>query len=253
MKIISITSAKGGVGRSMICANLAKTLANNGYKVGLMDFAKWQNLDILVNAKVKNSLENYLLNECEFADILNEADENFYLITGDSRHEMLRDGFILGQMRDEFEGFGFDFVIADCDFEVGNLVRISDELIIVTTPDPASVTNTYIAVKTLSGLRDNMMFFVNFVNDEEESVLVYENLRKLIIKNIDENLALNLLGYLKFSKNIENSVSQRELFADNFHFISFQNSISRLLTKMKFKALDKNKNLFTYLKESLWR
>jgi len=76
-KIITITSGKGGVGKSTITANLALILSQMGYKVGIFDGdIGLANLDIIFNVRAKKTILDVLRGEALLSEVIIEINKN---------------------------------------------------------------------------------------------------------------------------------------------------------------------------------
>ncbi|WP_169783897.1 P-loop NTPase [Campylobacter curvus] len=240
---IAITSGKGGVGKSTISANLANILSQNGYKVGLLDAdIGLANLDVILNVKMGKNLLHVLKGECSLKEILIPVNKNLILIPGESGDEILKfnNQFLYERFLSEAgELDELDFLIIDTGAGIGGNTQLfleaADEIIVVTVPDPAAITDAYAVIKIVSRFKNNELMLLNMVKNEAEAARIFENIKRVADTNIGSNLSLELIGCVEADKSVAKSIKQRTLFTNDAPYSQPSTQIKQIASNLLYR------------------
>jgi flagellar biosynthesis protein FlhG len=186
-RTISITSGKGGVGKTTLVCNVAAELGRMGHRVLILDGdLGMANVDIMFGMRTHMNIGHVLENQCMLNEILVEVAPNVHLIPGGSgiyglsKLDTLQKHILLDQV--SRLNRNFDYMIIDTapgiDDHVLYLNSAAQEILVVVTPDPTSLTDAYALIKVLHQRhRENRFSIVtNMVRDEADGRQVFQKL-----------------------------------------------------------------------------
>jgi len=221
-KIITVTSGKGGVGKSSIVSNMARILSKNKERAYIFDAdLSLGNIDIMFGIIPKFSIKDVLEGTKDINDVIVEGPEGIKIIPATSGVSQMSElntdeqDAILSILAALPE---YDYLIIDTSAGISSNVvyfnTISQSNYIIITPDPASIMDSYATIKVLnkqSG-RQDFNVIVNMVRNEKEAVSVFKKLIGVTDRFLD--VYINFMGFLPIDNNVNDSVKKQKLFVD---------------------------------------
>lgn len=204
-KTISITSGKGGVGKTSISLKLGQMLADEGSKVLLIDCDyNLSNTAVKLGLPITDNFLSLISAKKEFDDCIQKMG-NFHLLSGCNGNVELFDN---GSKIDSFiidiisaHERDYDYILLDCAAGIGreilNLNAYCDYRFVVVTPDKSSITDSYSLIKMLNtkyGVTENHLL-INKVSNQGQ----YRRIVKSLSETVENFLSsrLNVLGGIK--------------------------------------------------------
>jgi flagellar biosynthesis protein FlhG len=256
-RVIAITSGKGGVGKTSIVGNLGYAFTKLGKKVLILDADMGLgNLDVLLGLAPKYNLSHVITGEKAIDEILVEGPGKMKILPASSGIQELthltRDQKIQILSQLDLLINSVDVLLIDTAAGISSNVMdfnaTAQEVVVVVSPEPTSITDAYALMKVLSlkysGKACKLM--VNMVSRPEEGREVFRQLQLVTDRFLDINI--EYLGYVLFdgkvTKGVKNQKIVSELYPDTRASRCFTD-ISRKIASMSPLNLPKGgSNLF---------
>ncbi|CDD35174.1 site-determining protein [Roseburia sp. CAG:309] len=221
-KVITITSGKGGVGKSSISVNLAIQLSRMGKRVVIFDADfGLANIEIMLGLHPRYNLADMMYRGKNLNDIITYGPENVGFISGGSGIQELanlsREQIItLIQKLNELDEFA-DVVIVDTGAGISDtvleFVAASEEVLLVATPEPTSITDAYALLKTLNKKatyrkeKTVVKMIANQVHGNRDARELFEKLGMVVAKFLD--IEVEYLGSVPYDHNMQKAIMKQ--------------------------------------------
>lgn len=222
-RLITITSGKGGVGKSNTSVNLAVQFRNLGCRVIIFDADfGLANIEVMFGAIPKYNLSDLIFRGMSLEEILIEGPMGIRFISGGSGVAELTNlsqekvKFLAGKLvqLDQMADIVIVDTAAGISDSVMEFIRMSGEVVLVTTPEPTSIMDSYALLKSLKrkegSAADEIKIHVlaNRVMEYGEGDILYERLKSVVDQFLD--IKLNYLGSIPYDINVSKAIMQQK-------------------------------------------
>ena len=226
-KIITITSGKGGVGKSNTVVNMALSLKELGKEVVILDAdLGLANIEVLLGVIPKHNLSHVLTGEKKIEEVIEQNSDGIKFISGGSGINEL-----MFLNKDQITQFAnniseleklADFILIDTSAGITEAVlsfcRLAHEIVFITTPEPTSITDAYALIKTFKSNSDIdlpvIKVLVNKAETSHEAKEVCTKLSSVCKHFLDINI--EYLGYVLFDYNVMRAAKLQEPICKSF-------------------------------------
>jgi flagellar biosynthesis protein FlhG len=221
-RIITITSGKGGVGKTNVSVNMALAYARMGKKVIVMDAdLGLANVNVILNKIPKFNLYHVIRKQKTMKEILEETEYGISIVGGASGFSKIanltedeRQNFI-----DELETLSnADIIIIDTaagvSSNVMDFIAAADDTVIVTTPEPTAITDAYGIIKIIATEIDSLNMGLKLVVNRAKSVVEANRVSERMINIAGQflNLKVDYLGFIYEDPVVSQAVLRQRPF-----------------------------------------
>lgn len=222
-RIITVTSGKGGVGKTSVSINLALQFRMQGKSVIIFDADfGLANIEVMFGAVPKYNMSDLIYRGKDLKDIIVKGPMDIGFVSGGSGITGLGDiskdqiMYLVYKIK-ELESMA-DIIIIDTGAGISSAVMdflvVSNEVLLVMTPEPTSITDSYSLLKSLNKRDDfnrettDIKVIANKVHDYEEGINLYNKINVVVSKFLNVNI--QFLGFINADENMSKAVIQQK-------------------------------------------
>ncbi len=223
-RVLTITSGKGGVGKSNTAVNLAVQFSKLGKKVIIFDAdIGLANVEVMFGVFPKYNLSDVIYKGMSMSEVITNGPLDIGFISGGSgilgMNNLTREQILsVVNKLSELDNMA-DIILVDTGAGISDSVMefvvASPEVLLVTTPEPSSLTDSYSLIKTLHrnldfNYQDTVINVIaNRVSSMEDGQAVFDKLEAVVSKFLNWNI--NYLGLIPQDTLIDKAVRQQQV------------------------------------------
>ena len=223
-RVLAVTSGKGGVGKTLVTANLAAALAEQGRRVAVLDAdLGLANLDVVLGLHPAFTLHHVLHQAIPVQRALMRAPGGFHVLPAGSgllEYSRLTPALQQGMRAVVAElAAAHDLVLLDTGAGISDVVldtiAMAHEVMVVATPEPTALTDAYATFKVLATLQRRLkpLLLVNQVTRAGEGLAIAQQMQAVLDRYLADvgQPRLRMLGELPLDDSARSAVRQRKL------------------------------------------
>ncbi len=225
VKVIAVTSGKGGVGKTNVSANLGVALSTGGSRVMLLDAdLGLANVDVLLGLHASSNLSHVISGERELDEIVLDGPAGLRIVPASSGVQHMAElshAEHAGLIR-AFSGMSFspDVLLIDTAAGISDSIvtfsRAAHEVLVVVCDEPASITDAYALVKLLN--RDHgihrFRVLANMARSTQEGQELFRKLSKVTDRFLD--VTLDYCGAIPHDEYLRKAVQRQRAVVDAY-------------------------------------
>jgi len=223
IKVVAVTSGKGGVGKTNVSVNLGVALCRIGRRVTLLDAdLGLANVDVLLGLKPRRNLKDVIDGDATLAEVVVPGPRGLRIVPAASgTQEMVHLGArehagIVGAF--STIAHQMDVLIVDTaagiSNEVVSFLLAAQEILVVVCNEPTSITDAYALIKVLNQSYEvnRVRVLANMVRSPQEGSQVFEKLSTVTDRFLD--VALDYVGVVQHDDHVRRAVQRQRSVVD---------------------------------------
>jgi len=221
-RIITVTSGKGGVGKTNLSVNMALAFARLGKKVVVMDAdLGLANVNVMLNMIPKFNLYHVIKKQKTMREILVETEYGIFIVAGASGFSQIAN---MGEKdrRDFIKELdtlsSADIIIIDTSAGVSSnvldFIAAADDAVIITTPEPTAITDAYGIIKIIATEYDSLNMGLKLVVNRAKGAGQASSVADRMINIAGQflNLKIDYLGFIYEDSAVQQAVLRQKPF-----------------------------------------
>lgn len=220
-RVLAVASGKGGVGKTNFVVNLALALHDVGKKVIIFDAdLGMANIDVVFGVVPSYTLTHVIRGQKTLQEIMLEGPQGVKILPGSTGVEELVH-LTEAQIQDLIQQWNnleerYDFILVDTGAglhsDVLNFLRAADDIVVVLTPEPPSITDAYSLIKVLAQkeLKADVHIVVNQADHDQEGRQIFKRVSRVAQDFL--NLNLRFLGAIPADDKVSAAVKRQKPF-----------------------------------------
>lgn len=236
-RVVSVTSGKGGVGKTSIAANIAVALSRSGQRVLVIDAdLGLANIDVMFGLTPRYNLNHYFQGQQPLGNVMASGPAGIRILPAGSGHQQLThlNGVQKLKFLEDLDALHgrFDVVLIDTEAGISENVTYfnvaAQDIMVVTTPEPTAITDAYALMKLLSTRFHQKHFHlvVNQVHENDEGLEVYQKLT--IVSNRYLDISINYLGCIPQNPRMQEAVRRQKPIVELYPGLRISGAFSDL-------------------------
>lgn len=237
VRVIAVTSGKGGVGKTNVSVNLAIALAEEGQRVMLMDAdLGLANVDVMLGLHPEYDLSHVIQGERTLEEIIVSGPAGVHIVPASSGTKMMAELSPMehaGMIRAFSElSYPLDVLIIDTAAGISDSVvsfsRAAQEVIVVVCDEPASITDAYALIKLLNREYGIQRFRVlaNMAHSAQEGRELFSKIARVTERYLD--VTLDFMGAVPYDDYLRKAIKRQKAVVEAY---------PRARASMAFKTL----------------
>ena len=246
-RVIAVTSGKGGVGKTNFVVNFGIALTRFGHRVLVLDADLGMgNIDLILGLTPKFNISHILSGKKEISDVVLTGPSGIKVLPASSGGKRTaKTAFevkkaLIQALRERTDLA--DIILLDTnaglDDNVIHFLKLADEVILMTTPEPTSIMDSYGIVKVLAQERGHtrLHLLVNMATDQYDARHVGETMG-MVTKQFS-NVTVQEMGWIYQDPLVSRAVRQQQPFVLLYPASRAARSLTRLAARFADSEVD---------------